>query len=106
MAIDDTLMEVVTEVADKVVDIDLGASQTQRRLTTHSDEMFALTTIEASMLDISDSVRITTGEHLVHQLIIVSCVITRVELLKFIPVVMKDLFKDIPSGSEFSFHGS
>jgi hypothetical protein len=27
-------------------------------------------------------------------------------LLKFIPVVMKDLFKDIPSGSEFSFHSS
>jgi hypothetical protein len=27
MAIDDTLMEVVTEVADKVIDIDLGTSQ-------------------------------------------------------------------------------
>jgi hypothetical protein len=27
-------------------------------------------------------------------------------LLKLIPVVMKDLFKDIPSGSEFSFHSS
>jgi hypothetical protein len=106
MAIDNALMEVVTEVADKVIDIDLGASQTQGRLTTHGDEMFALTTIEASMLDISDSVRITTGEHLVDQLVIVSVIITRVELLKFIPVVMKDLFKDIPSGGEFSFHGS
>jgi hypothetical protein len=27
------------------------------------------------------------------------------ELLKFIPVVMKDLFKDVPCGSEFRFHG-
>jgi hypothetical protein len=25
-------------------------------------------------------------------------------LLKFIPVVMKDLFKDIPSRSRFRFH--
>jgi hypothetical protein len=27
-------------------------------------------------------------------------------LLKFIPVIMKDLFKDIPSGSKLRFHGS
>ena len=102
--IDDTLMEVVTEVADKVVDIDLGASQTQRRLTTHSDEMFALSTIEASMFDVSDLIRIATSQHLVDQFVIVSIIITQMELLKFIPVIMKDLFKDIPSWSEFRFH--
>jgi hypothetical protein len=27
-------------------------------------------------------------------------------LLKFVPVIMKDLFKDVPSGSEFRFHSS
>jgi hypothetical protein len=27
-------------------------------------------------------------------------------LLKFVPVIMKDLFKDVPSGSEFSIHSS
>jgi hypothetical protein len=106
MAIDDTLMEVVTEVADKVIDIDLGTSQAQGGLTAHGDEVFALPTIEASMFDIADLVRMATGEHLVDQLIIVSGIITRVELLKFIPVVMEYLFKDIPSGSKFSFHGS
>jgi hypothetical protein len=105
MAIDNALVEVVTEVADKVIDIDLGTSQAQGGLTAHGDEMFALPTIEASVVEVSDLFRITTGEHLVHQLIIVSCVITRVELLKFIPVIMKDLFKDVPSGSEFRFHG-
>jgi hypothetical protein len=26
------------------------------------------------------------------------------ELLKFIPVIMEDLFKDVPSRSEFSVH--
>ena len=66
MAIDDALMEVVTEVADKVIDIDLGTSQAQGGLTTHGDEMFALSTIEASVVEVADLVRIATGEHLVH----------------------------------------
>jgi len=56
------------------------------------------------MFDIADLVRIATGEHLVDQLIIVSGIITWVELLKFIPVIMKDLFKDVPSRSEYRFH--
>jgi hypothetical protein len=56
MAIDDALMEVVTEVADKVIDIDLGTSQAQGGLTAHGDEMFALPTIEASMFDIANLV--------------------------------------------------
>ena len=106
MAIDDALVEVVAEVADKVIDIDLGASQAQGGLTAHGDEVFTLPTIEASMFDIADLVQMATGEHLVDQLIIVSCIITGIELLKFIPVIMKDLFKDIPSGGEFSFHSS
>ena len=105
MAIDDALVEVVTEVADKVIDIDLRTSQAQGGLTTHGDEVFTLSTIEASVVEVADLLRIATGEHLVHQLIIVSCIITGIELLKFIPVVMKDLFKDVPSGSEFRFHG-
>jgi hypothetical protein len=106
MAIDDALMQVVTDMADKLIDIDLGTSQTQGGLTTHGDEVFALSTIEASMFEVANLVRMATGEHLVDHLIIVSCIITRIELLKFIPMIMKDLFKDIPSGSEFRFHGS
>ena len=104
MAIDDALMQVVTEVADKLIDIDLGASQAQGGLTAHGDEVFALSTIEASMFEVSDLVRIATRKHLVDQLIIVSVIIKRVELFKFIPVIMKDLFKDIPSRNEFRFH--
>ena len=104
MAIDDALMEVVTDMADKLIDIDLGASQAQGGLTAHGDEVFALSTIEASMFEVSDLFRMATGEHLVHQLVIVSGIITRVELLKFIPVIIKYLFEDVPSGSEFRFH--
>jgi hypothetical protein len=104
MAINDALMQVVTEVADKLIDIDLGASQAQRGLTAHGDEVFALPTIEASMFDIANPARITTREHLVDQLIIVSCIITRVELFKFIPVIMEYLFKDVPSWSSLSVY--
>jgi hypothetical protein len=106
MAIDDALVEVVTEVADKVIDIDLGASQAQGGLTTHGDEVFALSTIKASIVEVSDLFGIATGEHLVDQLVIVSCIIGRVELLKLVPVVMKDLFKYIPYWNEFSIHSS
>ena len=66
MAIDDALVEVVTEVADKLIDIDLRASQAQGGLTTHGDEVFTLPTIEASIVEVADLVRIATGEHLVH----------------------------------------
>jgi hypothetical protein len=106
MAIDDALMEPLAHVADKLIDIDFGTSQAQGGLTTHGDEVFALSTIEASVVEVSDLFRIATREHLVHQLVIVSVIITRVELLKFIPVIMKDLFKDVPSRSEFRFHSS
>jgi hypothetical protein len=105
MTIDDALVELLAHLADKLIDVDLGASQAQGGLTAHGDEVFALPTLEASGVEVADLLRIATGEHLVDQLIIVSCIITGMELLKFIPVVMKDLFKDVPCGSEFRFHG-
>jgi hypothetical protein len=105
VAVDNALMKPLADVADKVIDIDLCTSQTQSGLTAHGDEVFALSTIETSVVEVSNLFRVATGEHLVDQLIIVSGIITRIELLKFIPVIMKDLFKDIPSRSEFSFHG-
>ena len=105
MTIDDALMEPLAHLADKLIDVDFGTSQAQGGLTAHGDEVFTLPTIEASIVDVSDLFRIATREHLVDQLIIVSCIITRVELLKFIPVIMEYLFKDVSSGSKFSFHG-
>jgi hypothetical protein len=66
MAIDDALMEPLAHVADKLIDIDFGTSQAQGGLTTHGDEVFALSTIEASVVEVSDLFRIATREHLVH----------------------------------------
>jgi len=100
------LDKVVADVADKVIDVDFGTSQARGGLTAHGDEVFALSTIEASVVEVSDLFGIATGEHLVHQFVIVSVIITRVELLKLVPVIMKDLFKGIPSWSELSIHSS
>ena len=104
MAIDNALVEPLADVADKLIDVDLGTAQAQGGLTAHGDEVFALSTIEASMFDIADLIRVATSEHLVYQFIIVSVMITRIELLKFIPVIMKYLFKYVPSWCEFGVH--
>jgi hypothetical protein len=81
MPIDEALMKPLADVADKVIDIDLGTSQAQRRFTAHGNEVLALSTIEASVVEVADLLRIATGEHLVDQLIIVSGIITGIELL-------------------------
>jgi len=101
MAIDDTLMEHVTDLAHPVVDIHLGTAQAQGGFTAHGNEMFALATIQASIFNVSDLLRVATPEHLFHQTIIVATIITEMPLFEFIPVVDKYLFKDIPSWSEF-----
>ena len=76
MAIDDALVEVVTEVADEVIDIDLGASQAQGGFTAHGDAMFALSTMKTSVFNISDLIRITTVQHLSNEVIIVFSIIS------------------------------
>jgi hypothetical protein len=102
--IDDTLMEPVTDLADEVVDIDFSASQTQSRLTAHGDDMTALSTVEASILGISDLFRVSTGEHLLDEFIIVDAIITRVISLKSLPMIFEDLFEDTPPRYCICFH--
>ena len=106
MPIDDPVMEHLANLSDPIVDIDLGTSQAQRRLTAHGNEMFALTTMETSVFDIAHLVRITTPEHLVDKVIIVGRSVTRTELFKPLPMFGKDLFEDIPAGNDFGSHGS
>jgi hypothetical protein len=101
MSIDETLMEAVAELADEVIDVDFGTAQTQRGFTAHGDDMCALSTVETSILGISDLFRITTAEHLFHEFIIVGLVITKVVSLKQLPVIMEDLFEDTPSWCSF-----
>jgi hypothetical protein len=106
MTIDDSLMEHLANLSHPLVDIDLGTSQAQRRLAAHGNEMFALTTMETSVCDIAHLLRITTPEHLVDELIIVGRIVVRTEPFKPIPMLGKDLFKNVPTGSEFCMHRS
>ena len=104
VSIDDAFMEPVTDLADKVVDIDFGAAQTQRRLTAHGDNMAALSTVEAAILGISDLFGVATAEHLVDEFIIVDAIITRVVSLESFPMIMKDLFENTPTWYCVCFH--
>jgi hypothetical protein len=104
MAIDDTIVEHLTDLADPVVHIHLGASQTQGGFTAHGDDMFTLSTILASIFKIAALFRIATGKHLLHEPIIVDAIIARMVLLKLIPVISEYLFEDAPSGYTFMIH--
>jgi hypothetical protein len=106
MPIDDPVMEHLTNLSDPMVDIDLGTSQAQRRLAAHGNAMFALTTMETSVFDVAHFVRITTSEHLVDEVIIVGRIVARTDSFKPIPVLGKDLFEDVPTGSGFCIHRS
>jgi hypothetical protein len=100
VTIDDSLMEHRADLADPVIDVDLGTSQAQSRFTAHGDEVFPLPTLQASIFDIAHLFRVPAPKHLFHECIIVSMIITGMSLLKFLPVITKDFLKDIPSWSE------
>ena len=104
MSVDDTIVELVTDLADKVIDVDFSAPQTQSGFTAHRDDMFALSTVETSIFSVSDLLRVSTVEHLFHDFIIVGTSIMRMMSLKSLPVIMEDLFEDTPSCRCFSFH--
>jgi hypothetical protein len=104
MAIDEALMEPLTHMADKVIDIDFGASQAQGGFTAHGHDMVALSTIEASVLEIAALLGIAACEHLVDKPIIVGTIVKWMMEFKSVPVIIEYLFEYIPSGSAFIFH--
>src|SRR4029450_13940364 len=79
MPIDDPVMEHLTNLSDPMVDIDLGTSQAQRRLTAHGNAMFPLTTMETAVFDRAYLVRIPTPEHLVDKVIVVTNGVSRLQ---------------------------
>jgi hypothetical protein len=67
---DDPCMAHLTDLTDPVVDVHCGAAQAQRRLTTPGDPMRALPTMQTPICDRPHPLRITAGEHLVHEPVI------------------------------------
>src|SRR6266849_3852546 len=106
VTIDHPFMEHLTDLSDPVVDIDFGASQTERGLTAHRHEVFALATVLTAVLDVTHALGITAAEHLLDERIIVGPIVAGTALFKAAPVIGKDLFEDIPAGSDFGSHGS
>ena len=94
--VDDTLVEDLTHLADPVINVDFGASQAQRRFTTHRHQVLPLATVQAAVFDVADLLRIATRQHLGHQAIIIGCLVARMGVLKGVPVLGKDLLEDTP----------
>src|SRR5438128_9234147 len=106
MPIDDPVMEHLPNLSDPIVDIDLGTSPAQRRLTAHGNAMVPLTTMDTAVCDRAYLVRIHTPEHLVDKVIVVGRIGARTERFKPLPMLGKDLFKNVPTGSDFCIHRS
>src|SRR2546427_10209458 len=104
MAIDDTLVEHLADLADPVVDVHFGTAQTQRRFTAHRHTMVALATLQTAVFDIAHLVGIPAPEHLVHAFIIVALIVPRLDVLEPVPVLDKDLFEDVPVPRRFCNH--
>jgi hypothetical protein len=96
VAIDHPLVEHLAHLTDPVVDVDFGAPQTQRRFTTHGDTMGALPTLQTAVFDIAHLLRVATRQHLGHQALVVGRLVAGMGVGKRVPVIGKDLLKDIP----------
>src|ERR1700720_2080069 len=96
MPIDDALMEHLADLAYPVVHIDFGTAQAQRRFTAHRNDMFALATVETAVFDSAYLLGIPAPEPLVHEAIIVACIVARVDVFESVPVLGKDLFEEVP----------
>jgi hypothetical protein len=96
MAIDDTLVEPPTDLTDPVIDIDIGTAQAQRRFAAHRDAMGTLSSLQTAALDMANLVGIPAPEHLVDGAVIVTRMVARIDACEPLPVLDKDLFKDVP----------
>jgi len=88
-------MQHLADLSDPMVDRDFGASQTERGLATHRDEVLPLATRLTVILDRAHLVGIAAVEHLVDETVIVAGIVARVDVFEAIPVIDKDLFEDV-----------
>jgi hypothetical protein len=67
-----------------------------RDTTAHRHQMLALSTVQTAVFDIPYLFRVATRQHLGYQAIIVRRLVTRMGVLKRVPVLGKDLLEDTP----------
>src|ERR687886_452050 len=66
--------------------------------------MLALSTVQTPVCAIAHFLRVPTPKHLLHEAIIVTRSIARVDVLEPVPVLGKDLFEDAPGRRGFCHH--
>src|SRR5712691_6132022 len=88
-------MQRLADLSDPMVDRDFGASQTERGLATHRDEVLTLATMLTVIRARAHRVGIAAVAHLVYETVIVAGIVTRVDVFEAIPVIDKDLFEDV-----------
>src|SRR5438128_31270 len=88
-------MQRLADLSDPIVDRDFGASQTERGLATHRDEVLTLATMLTVILERAHRVGMAAVEHLVYETVIVAGIVTRVDVFEAIPVLDKDRFEDV-----------
>jgi hypothetical protein len=66
--------------------------------------MGALSTVQTTVFDIAYFLGIPTLQHLLHEAIIVTRIVARVDALEPVQVCRKDLFEDAPSWRGFCHH--
>src|SRR6266478_85598 len=88
-------MQRLADLSDPIVDRDFGASQTERGLATHRDEVLPLATMLTVILEIPHRVGMAAVEHLVNETVIGAGIVARVDVFEAIPVIDKDLFEDV-----------
>src|SRR5262245_31605204 len=96
MPVDAPLMQHPADLADPVIDVDFGAAQAQRGLTTHGDAMLPWATRQTPIGDVAYLLRMPAREHLVDKPLIVGCIVARVDAFDPVPVLSKDLFENVP----------
>src|SRR6267143_5312233 len=93
---DDPLVEDLAPLADPVIDIHFGTPQAPGRFTTHRHPRCPLTAVQAAVCDIAHQVWVPTRQPLGYQAVVIRRLIPRMGVLKRLPVLSKDLLKDMP----------
>src|SRR5687768_59647 len=66
--------------------------------------MLALATMLTAIFDIAHLVWVATAHHLLHEVVIVGGIVTRMALFEDVPVIGKDLLEDVPMPPGFDNH--
>ena len=93
---EDARMQHRADLAAPVVDVDVRASEAQRRFTAHRHAVCALPTRQTAGLDRAHFLWVPAPEQRVHACILVAFLGPRIDVLEPVPGLDTELFEDVP----------